>query len=157
MKIRLMVIGKPKFKYLSTGEKEYEKRLANYCKLEEIIIPNPKGISSLNKKKLKVLEGDIILSKLKKNDHLVLLDENGTLLSSIDFADFMKNKMLTHSKSLVFLIGGAYGFSNNIYKRSNKNISLSKMTFSHQMVRLFFKEQLYRAFTIINNTKYHHF
>ena len=69
----------------------------------------------------------------------------------------MKNKMLTHSKSLVFLIGGAYGFSNNIYKRSNKNISLSKMTFSHQMVRLFFKEQLYRAFTIINNTKYHHF
>ena len=156
MKIKLIVVGKTSAKYLLEGEKEYEKRLSNYIKYEEIIIPDVKKPGKLSENELKKKEGQLILGKLENSDHVILLDDKGKSFSSIQFSEFLQQKMNCGLKSLVFVIGGAYGFSVEVYQRANSKVSLSKMTFSHQMIRLIFKEQLYRGFSILRGEKYHH-
>ena len=156
MKIRLMVVGKTSAAYLKTGESDYEERLKHYCKFEELIIPPIKNGGKLSNKDLKIKEGKLILKNIDPMDQLVLLDEKGKSFSSADFSNFLNQKLLSSTKRLVFVIGGAFGFSEEVYKRADSKISLSKMTFSHQMIRLIFKEQLYRAFTILKGQKYHH-
>ena len=156
MKIKLIVVGKTNAKYLLEGEKEYENRLRHYTKFEEIIIPDLKQSGKLSEKELKKKEGQLILDKLENNDHVILLDDKGKSYSSIEFANFLQQKMNSGLKSLVFVVGGAYGSSDQVYQRANSKVSLSKMTFSHQMVRLIFKEQLYRGFSILRGEKYHH-
>jgi 23S rRNA (pseudouridine1915-N3)-methyltransferase len=156
MKIKLIVVGKINTAYLKTGENEYENRLKHYCKFEEMIITDVKNGSKLSKNELKIKEGNLILKKISPRDKVILLDNKGTVYSSIEFSIFIKENMLQSTKSLVFIIGGAYGFSGEVYNRANNKLSLSKMTFSHQMVRLIFKEQLYRAHTIIKGESYHH-
>ena len=156
MKIKLIVIGKTKSKFLLDGEGEYQKRLKHYCKFSELIITDIKNAGKLSKKELKEKEGNLILASIKNSEHIILLDDKGITLSSIEFSEFLKKKMVSSTNELVFIIGGAFGFSESVYKRANTKLSLSKMTFSHQMVRMVFKEQLYRAFTIIKGEKYHH-
>ena len=156
MKIKLIVIGKTQAKYLIQGEEEYIKRLLHYTKFEEIVIPDVKNGSRLSKTELKQKEGALILSKLENGDELILLDDKGKQYTSLGFSNFISNKIMNRTKNLVFVVGGAYGFSDALYERANIKFSLSKMTFSHQMVRLIFKEQLYRAFTILKGEKYHH-
>ena len=156
MKIKFIVIGKTNRDFLVSGEKEFTKRLKHYCKFEEIIITDVKNEGKLTKEELKNKEGKLILNKLNSNEEIILLDNNGKSYSSKSLSKFIHQKMLTSAKSIVFIVGGAYGFSEEIYSIANRQLSLSKMTFSHQMVRLIFKEQLYRAFTIIRGEKYHH-
>ena len=156
MKIRLIVIGKTNAAYLKTGESDYEDRLKHYCKFEELLIPPIKYGGKLPNKDLKIKEGKLILKSINSMDQVVLLDEEGKSFSSVDFSNFLNQKLLYDSKKLVFVVGGAFGFSEEVYKRANSKLSLSKMTFSHQMIRLIFKEQLYRAFTILKGEKYHH-
>ena len=156
MRIKFLLIGKTNSKYISEGEFEYSKRLSNYTKFEEIVILAIKNKASLSIKELVNKEGNLILSKLETTDDVVLLDDKGKQYSSMEFSNFISNKIMSRSKTLVFVVGGAYGFSDDVYNRANSNLSLSKMTFSHQMVRLIFKEQLYRAFTILKGEKYHH-
>ena len=156
MKVKLIVIGKTKSEFLIEGENEYVKRLKHYCKFSELIIPDIKNGGKLSKKKLKEKEGNLILESIKNNDYVVLLDDKGLTLPSIGFAEFLNKKMVSSTNELVFIVGGAFGFSESVYKRTNTKLSLSKMTFSHQMVRMIFKEQLYRAFTILKGEKYHH-
>ena len=156
MKIKLIVVGKTNTAYLKTGENEYENRLKHYCNFEEIIINDLKNGSKFSINELKIKEGDLILKNLESIDKVILLDNNGKIYSSNEFSNFLNENMLHSIKSLVFIIGGAYGFSDEVYNRANNKLSLSKMTFSHQMVRLIFKEQLYRGFTIIKGEKYHH-
>ena len=153
--MKLIVIGKTKSKFLLDGENEYEKRLKHYCKFSKLIIPNIKNASNLSKKELKEKEGRLILDSLKKNNYLILLDDKGLKLSSIEFYEFLNQKMVSSANDLVFVVGGAFGFSKKVYEKADLKMSLSKMTFSHQMVRLIFKEQLYRAFTIHKGEKYH--
>ena len=156
MKVKLILIGKTKSKFLLDGESEYQKRLKHYCKFSELIISDIKNAGKLSKKELKEREGNLILESIKNSDYVILLDDKGITLSSIEFSEFLNKKMASSTNELVFIIGGAFGFSESVYQRANIKLSLSKMTFSHQMVRLIFKEQLYRAFTIIKNEKYHH-
>jgi 23S rRNA (pseudouridine1915-N3)-methyltransferase len=156
MNIKLIVIGKTKSKFLIEGENEYVKRLKHYCKFSELIIPDVKNTGKLSKKELKEKEVNLILASLKNSDYVILLDDKGITLSSIEFSEFLNKKMISSTNELVFIIGGAFGFSESAYKRANTKLSLSKMTFSHQMVRMIFKEQLYRAFTILKGEKYHH-
>ena len=156
MKIKLIVVGKTNAKYLVEGEKEYVKRLLHYINFEEIIITDVKHSGKLSKNKLKKKEGHLVLGKLESSDHVILLDDKGKSHSSIEFANFLQQKMNSGLKSLVFVVGGAFGFSDEVYQRSNGKLSLSKMTFSHQMVRLIFKEQLYRGFSILRGERYHH-
>ena len=154
--MKLIVIGKTKFKFLLDGENEYEKRLKHYCKFSERIIPDIKNACNLSKKELKEKEGRLILDSLKNSNYVILLDDKGITLSSIEFSAFINQKMVSSTNELVFVVGGAFGFSESVYKRANTRLSLSKMTFSHQMVRIFLKEQIYRAFTILKGEKYHH-
>tara|TARA_B100000886_G_C20388336_1_gene477110 strand:+ start:16 stop:489 length:474 start_codon:yes stop_codon:yes gene_type:complete len=156
MKIKLIVIGKTKFEFLIDGENEYHKRLKHYCKFSELVIKEVKNASKISKKELKVKEGNLILECIKNGDYVILLDVKGLTLSSTDFAEFLNKKMVSRTSKLVFIVGGAFGFSESVYRRANTKLSLSKMTFSHQMVRLIFKAQLYRAFTILKGEKYHH-
>ena len=156
MKVKLIVIGKTKSKFLIDGENEYQKRLKYYCKFSELIIPEIKNAGKLSIKELKAKEGNLILESIKNSDYVILLDDKGITLSSIEFSEFLNKKMVSSRSELVFVVGGAFGFSESIYKRANTKLSLSKMTFSHQMVRMIFKEQLYRAFTILKGEKYHH-
>jgi 23S rRNA (pseudouridine1915-N3)-methyltransferase len=153
MKIELWVVGKTAFKYLDEGIQLYEKRLKHYASFELVILPDVKGPLSIDA--LKTKEGDLILNRLTKDDVLVLLDENGKHQTSIEFSKYIDNQQVNSTKRLIFQIGGAFGFSDAVYNRANLKLSLSKMTFSHQMIRLFFVEQLYRAFTIIRGEKYH--
>ena len=154
MKIELWVVGKTAFKYLDEGILLYEKRLRHYTPFELVILPDVKN-PPLSTDALKTKEGEVILNKLTKDDVLILLDENGKQQTSIEFSKFIENQQISSAKRLVFQIGGAFGFSEGVYNRANFKLSLSKMTFSHQMIRLFFAEQLYRAFTIIKGEKYH--
>ena len=156
MKIKLIVLGKTNAKYLLEGEREYENRLKHYTKFEEIIIPDVKQSGKLSENELKKKEGQLILGKLESSDHVILLDDKGKSFSSPQFSEFLQQKMNSSLKSLVFVVGGAYGFSDEVYQSVNSKLSLSKMTFSHQMVRLIFKEQLYRGFSILRGEKYHH-
>lgn len=154
MKIELRVVGKTAFKYLDEGISEYQKRLKHYTAFEISILPDIKN-TPLSNEALKQKEGELILSKLAKDDCLILLDENGKQMTSVEFSQFIENHQLSATKKIVFQIGGAFGFSEGVYQRANFKLSLSKLTFSHQMIRLFFVEQLYRAFTIIRGEKYH--
>ena len=156
MNIKLIVVGKTNAKYLLEGEKEYENRLKHYTKFEEIILPDVKNAGKLSENELKKKEGQLIFGKLQSSDHVILLDDKGKTHSSIEFANFLQQKMNSSLKSLVFVVGGAFGFSDEVFQRANFKLSLSKMTFSHQMVRLIFKEQLYRGFSILKGEKYHH-
>jgi 23S rRNA (pseudouridine1915-N3)-methyltransferase len=154
MKIKLIQIGKTQQGYLVQGIEFYEQRLKNYISFGVETIPAIKQVVSTDQ--LKVKEGELILAKLKQEDRLVLLDERGKAFSSVGFADFLQVQMNQSIKQLVVVIGGAFGFSESVYKRANSVISLSEMTFSHQLIRLLFMEQLYRAMTILNNHPYHH-
>ena len=156
MKIKLIVVGKTNAKFLVEGEKEYVKRLLHYINFEEIIIPDVKQSGKLSESELKKKEGQLILVKLENSDHVILLDDKGKSYSSIELANFLQQKMNSSLKSLVFVVGGAYGFSDEVYLRVNSKVSLSKLTFSHQMIRLIFKEQLYRGVSILRGEKYHH-
>ena len=156
MKIKLIVVGKTNASYLLEGEKEYEKRLKHYTKFDEIIIPDVKQAGKRSENELKIKEGKLILGKLENSDHVILLDDKGKSYSSLQFSEFLQQKMNSGLKSLVFVVGGAFGFSDEVYQRANSKVSLSKLTFSHQMVRLIFKEQLYRGFSILRGEKYHH-
>ena len=156
MKVKLILIGKTKSKFLLDGENEYQKRLKHYCKFSELIISDIKNAGKLSKKELKDKEGNLILESLKNSDYVILLDDKGLALTSIEFSELLNKKMVSSTNELVFVVGGAFGFCESVYKRANTQLSLSKMTFSHQMVRMIFKEQLYRAFTILKGEKYHH-
>jgi 23S rRNA (pseudouridine1915-N3)-methyltransferase len=157
MKITLIQVGKTVQSFLIEGIDEYQNRLKHYCNFELVTLISVKAAqSSGNIEVIKKSDSNLILSKLNTSDFVVLLDENGKEYSSIKFAEFIKSHQLISTKNLVFVIGGAYGFSEELYQRSNAKISLSRLTFSHQMVRLFFTEQLYRAFTIIKGESYHH-
>lgn len=156
MNIKLLAIGKTDNKNLQTLIDEYTKRLSFYIKFDLEVIPDIKNVKNLSESQQKEKEGTLILSKLTPTDQLILLDENGKSFSSIGFSDFLQKKMNTGVKTLVFVIGGPYGFSEEVYQKANSKISLSEMTFSHQMVRLFFIEQVYRSFTILKNEPYHH-
>ncbi|MCL1868710.1 MAG: 23S rRNA (pseudouridine(1915)-N(3))-methyltransferase RlmH, partial [Paludibacter sp.] len=156
MKIKLLVIGKTDNKHIAALFDDYCKRLQHYVCFEFSIIADLKNAKNLSFAEQKEREGDLLLKSFEPADEVILLDENGTCMKSTEFADFLTKKSLVSVKNLVFVVGGAYGFSQRVYARANERISLSKMTFSHQMVRLIFAEQLYRAFTIIKGEKYHH-
>lgn len=156
MNIKLLAIGKTDNKNLQEIMDEYTKRLKFYIKFDLEIIPDIKNAKNLSEAQQKQKEGELILSKISATDHLVLLDENGKSFSSVDFSDELQKKMNSGIKTLVFVIGGPYGFSEEVYQKAQGKISLSKMTFSHQMVRLFIIEQIYRGFTILRNEPYHH-
>ena len=156
MKITLIAIGKTDDNYLQEGFNIYLKRLKHYIKFEVLLIPDIKKSKNLSETEQKSKESELFLKQLHPQDVVILLDEKGTELSSTHFADMLNKKMIGSVQNLVFLIGGPYGFDNSLYQRANHKISLSRMTFSHQMVRLFFVEQVYRAFTILKGEPYHH-
>jgi 23S rRNA (pseudouridine1915-N3)-methyltransferase len=156
MKIKLLAIGKTDSKNLLPLIEEYSKRLGFYVPFSFEIIPDIKNSKNLSEKQQKIAEGAEILKRIEKSDTMIILDEKGKTYSSVQFSEFLQKKMNSGLKNLIFIIGGPYGFSDEIYQRSNGKISLSTMTFSHQMVRLFFIEQLYRGFTILRNEPYHH-
>jgi 23S rRNA (pseudouridine1915-N3)-methyltransferase len=156
MKITLLIIGKTEDAYLKEGIDKYLKRLKHYIKIEIVEIAELKNTKALTQEQQKAKEAELILKKITAIDHLILLDENGVQLSSTQFAAYIDKKAVGSVSNLVFIVGGPYGFDESVYQRANDKISLSKMTFSHQMVRLFFVEQLYRAFTIIKGEPYHH-
>ncbi|PKH51610.1 23S rRNA (pseudouridine(1915)-N(3))-methyltransferase RlmH [Tenacibaculum sp. Bg11-29] len=156
MKIKLIAIGKTDDKNLIQLINNYQNRLKHYVKFELDIIPDIKNVKNLSESQQKEKEGELILSKLQNTDQLVLLDDKGKHFSSIEFSQYLQKKMNSGIKQLVLVIGGPYGFSEAIYKKALGKISLSKMTFSHQMIRLFIVEQIYRGFTILRNEPYHH-
>jgi 23S rRNA (pseudouridine1915-N3)-methyltransferase len=156
MKITFITVGKTEDAYLKEGIEKYVKRLKHYTKLEMAEIPELKNTKALTEEQQKVKEAELILKKITPLDHVILLDENGTEFNSVQFANYINKRSVTSSANLVFIVGGPYGFDQSVYQRANDKISLSRMTFSHQMVRLFFTEQLYRAFSIIKGEPYHH-
>jgi 23S rRNA (pseudouridine1915-N3)-methyltransferase len=156
MNIKLIAVGKTDNKQLQTLMDDYQKRLSFYVKFDLEVIPDLKNVKNLSELQQKEKEGELILSKITPTDQLILLDENGKTFSSMEFSNELQKKMNSGIKTLVFVIGGPYGFSETVCQKAFGKISLSKMTFSHQMVRLFFIEQLYRGFTILRNEPYHH-
>ena len=148
MQIKFLAVGKTDHSAIQSLLEEYIKRVNFYIKFDFEIIPDLKNTKSISEAIQKEKEGELILKKISNSDELILLDENGKQYSSIDFSDFIQKKMNSGLKQLIFVIGGPYGFSDAVYERANSKLSLSKMTFSHQMVRVFSIEQLYRAFTI---------
>lgn len=156
MQIKLIAIGKTDSKQLQSLIEDYQKRLGFYIRFEEVLIPDIKKSKNLTEIQQKEKEGQLILAKTQNSDVLILLDERGKQYDSVAFSDYLQKCMNSGIKLLSFAIGGPYGFSDAVYKRANGKISLSKMTFSHQMIRLFFVEQLYRGFTILRNEPYHH-
>ena len=156
MNIKLIAVGKTDNPTLQQLISTYEKRLSYYINFELQLLSDIKNSKSLSEEQQKIKEGELILSYVEPSHHLILLDERGKEYTSIAFADELQKKMNTGIKQLTFVIGGPYGFSQAVYQRANSKLSLSKLTFSHQMIRLFFVEQLYRAFTILRNEPYHH-
>lgn len=156
MKIELAVIGKTSIGYLKQGIDEYIKRLKHYVPFEIKYIDDIKNTKNISEDQQKRTEGTKILSLLDKSDYVVLLDEHGKEYTSIQYSSYIQKRMLSGAKKVVFVIGGPYGFSQEVYDRANDKISFSKMTFNHEMIRLIFTEQLYRAYTIINHEPYHH-
>lgn len=156
MQIKLLAIGKTDNKQLQQLMDDYQKRLGHYIKFNLEIIPDIKNVKNLSEAQQKQKEGELILGKVSKSDALILLDENGKQMDSVGFSQYLQKHMNSGIKQLVFVIGGPYGFSKEVYQQGQGKLSLSKMTFSHQMVRLFFIEQLYRGFTILRNEPYHH-
>jgi len=156
MNIKLLFVGKTDDKNLLTLIEQYQKKLSFYVNFQIEIIPDIKNTKKLSHSEQKEQEATLILSKTTTTDEIILFDQSGKTLSSVDFSMFLQKKMNASIKNLIFVIGGPYGFSDLVYSRANEKISLSLMTFSHQMVRLFAIEQLYRGFTILNNQPYHH-
>lgn len=156
MKIKLLLIGKTDSDILGKGITDYVNRIKHYIPFEMFVIPDLKNTKNLSEDQQKQKEGELILNFIKSGDFVVLLDEKGKEFSSIEFSGFIEKQMISGLKNLIFIVGGPYGFSDEVYKKCNSKISLSRMTFSHQMVRLIFTEQLYRAMTIIKGEPYHH-
>ncbi len=156
MKVKFWMIGKTAESYLEKGMEIYEKRLPHYLPFQAEVLPDIKQAKNMDQPTLKLREGESILKKLDNRDFLVLMDENGKQYRSVDFAAQIERWSVQGIDTLVFLIGGAYGFSEEVYERANFKMSLSPMTFSHQMVRLIFLEQLYRACSINKSEPYHH-
>lgn len=155
MKTELILVGKTTDKHFQAGIDDYCQRISHYMPFSITVIPELKNTKALSEQQQKDREGELILSKLQTSDHVVLLDEHGKEFRSVEFAKWIEQKNAS-VRRLVFVIGGPYGFSETVYTRANEKISLSKMTFSHQMVRLVFTEQIYRACTIIKGEPYHH-
>jgi 23S rRNA (pseudouridine1915-N3)-methyltransferase len=155
MKITLIVVGKTEDEYLVKGIGIFRSRLEHYIKFNIIELQPPRSLRGLNPQQLKEAEGVLLLKYFNDADQVVLLDERGKLLTSVEFSGFLQKYMNAGTKHLLFVVGGAFGFSDEVYQKANYALSLSSMTFSHQMVRLFFTEQLYRAFTILRNEPYH--
>ena len=156
MQIKLLAIGKTDNKQLQSLIEDYQKRLGHYIKFSLEILPDIKNVKNLSESQQKEKEGELILSKTQVSDKVILLDENGKQMDSMAFSSYLQKHMNSGIKQLIFVIGGPYGFSDAVYQRANGKLGLSQMTFSHQMVRLFFIEQLYRGFTILRNEPYHH-
>ncbi|MFT4855833.1 MAG: 23S rRNA (pseudouridine1915-N3)-methyltransferase [Algoriphagus sp.] len=156
MQIKLLTVGKTDNPAIQQLVEEYAGRLTHYIRFELEVIPDLRNTKSLSELIQKEKEGDLILKKIQSSDELILLDERGKSFGSMEFSELVQKKMNSGLKQLVFVIGGPYGFSEAVYQRANAKISISKMTFSHQMIRPFFIEQLYRAFTILRNEPYHH-
>ena len=156
MKITLLVVGKTEDKYLIEGIEKYLNRLKHYIGFNLLVIPDIKNTKNLSEAQQKQKEGELILKQLSNSDQLILMDEKGKKYTSVAFANYLNKQMIGSIQHMVFVIGGPYGFDESVYKRANGSISLSDMTFSHQMVRLFFVEQLYRAFSILKGEPYHH-
>ena len=151
-----MLVGKTDAQYFVDSVREYENRLKHYIPFEIQVLPDLKNTKNLTAEQQKEREGESILKSLQPGDFIVLLDERGKEFTSLQFASFIEKKTYTVNKRLLFIVGGPYGFSDQVYEKASEKISLSKMTFSHQMIRLIFVEQLYRAMTILNNEPYHH-
>ena len=156
MKITLLTVGKTDKDWVKQGIDIYASRMKHYFPFYIVEIPELKNVSSLSQDQIKTKEGELILKNVKPTDDMILLDERGRVFSSMEFAKALQDKISYTGKDIVFVIGGAYGFSDAVRQRSNSKISLSRMTFSHQMVRAIFVEQLYRAFTIMKGEPYHH-
>lgn len=156
MKITLLTVGKTDKDWVKQGMDIYVSRLKHYIPFSVVEIPELKNVSSLTKEQIKVREGELILKNIRTADDMILLDERGKEFSSVEFAKVIQDKITYAGKDIVYVIGGAYGFSDAVYQRANSRISLSRMTFSHQMVRAIFIEQVYRAFTIMKGEPYHH-
>ena len=156
MKICLLVIGKTDAAYIRAGIEEYEKRMGKYVNYEMKVLSDVKNSKHMSEEVQKEKEGELLLEQLQTGDFVVLLDEKGKQLNSVEFSAYVAQKMQLGIKRMVFIIGGPYGFAGKVYERGNDKISLSKMTFSHQMVRMIFIEQLYRAMTIWKGEPYHH-
>lgn len=156
MKIQVISVGKTAFNYLNEGINLYEGRLKHYVPFEWVVLPDVKKAKNWTHEQIKIAEGRHFLKTISKDATVVLLDVKGKSLSSEEFAEFINTRMLSSVKNLFFITGGAYGFSSEMYERANFKISLSKMTFSHQLVRVVFLEQLYRAMTILKGEPYHH-
>lgn len=156
MKITFILNGKTEDDYLIKGITIYEQRLKHYVQFETVVIAALKNTKALSIDQQKQKEGELLLKTIQPSDKLILLDKNGKEYNSVDFSNYLQQQMNSGIKNLVFVVGGPYGFSDEVYKRAGGKLSLSKMTFSHQMVRLFFTEQLYRAMTILKNEPYHH-
>ena len=156
MNVELVVVGKTDMKEVEALVTQYTKRLNHYVKFAITTIADVRNTKKLSETEQKRLEGEAIMRVITDSDFVMLLDEHGAELRSIEFADLLQRRMLAGTKRLIFVIGGPYGFSEAVYQRANSKLSLSKMTFSHQIVRAIFTEQLYRAFTILKNEPYHH-
>lgn len=156
MKITLLTVGKTDKDWVRQGMDIYMSRLRHYIPFSLVEIPELKNVSALDREQIKSREGELILKNVRPTDELILLDERGKDFSSVEFAKILQDRITYIGKDIVFVIGGAYGFSKEVYRRSDSKISLSRMTFSHQMVRAVFLEQLYRAFTIMRGEPYHH-
>lgn len=156
MNIQVIAIGKTDSAQLEQLISDYAKRLGHYVNFELLWLPDIKNTKALSEKNQKLQEAQLILKKIKPSDHVVLFDENGKTYSSVNFSAHLQKRMNAGLKQLIFVIGGPYGFDESLYQRAQEKISLSAMTFSHQMVRLLVVEQLYRAFTILRNEPYHH-
>lgn len=156
MKITLLTVGKTDKDWVRQGMEIYISRLKHYIPFSVVEIPELKNVSALTKEQIKTREGELILKNVRPADDMILLDEKGKEHTSVEFAKVIQDKISYAGKDMVYVIGGAYGFSDAVYKRANSKISLSRMTFSHQMVRAIFIEQLYRAFTIMKGEPYHH-
>lgn len=156
MKITLLTVGKTDRDWVKQGLELYISRLKHYIPFSLVEIPELKNVSALSTEQIKVKEGELILKNIRQTDDVILLDERGKEYTSVELAKIIQDKISYAGKDIVFVIGGAYGFSDAVYQRSNSKLSLSKMTFSHQMVRAIFAEQIYRAFTIMRGEPYHH-
>lgn len=156
MKITFLTVGKTTNSHLIKLQEEYQNRLKFYIPFETVVIPELKNTKKLSINEQQEKEADLILKMVELNDEVILLDEKGKQFTSLSFSEFISKKMLASYKRMIFVVGGPYGFSERVYQRANGKISLSAMTFSHQMIRLIFTEQLYRAMTILKGEPYHH-
>lgn len=156
MKTTLLLIGKTDEEYLEHGIQKYVARIVHYSPFDIKVLPDMRNTKNMSELQQKQREAEVILNEIAPNDYVAVLDENGTQFTSRQFAEFIEKTTMQGARRLLFVVGGPYGFAPEIYQRANRKISLSQMTFSHQMVRLIFVEQLYRAFTILRGEPYHH-